>query len=99
MTNHRRLEWCRRLWPVRPGSAPRMPEQEYKTAKQFGFWFSWLYLVERAGEIPASINNRNPGTDWTRKNYASSPGLMLLRYCDPEIFRSYELSTRWATSR
>src|SRR5436305_5099261 len=72
MTNRRRLESCRQLWPLRPGSALQLPEQEYKTAKQFDFWFSWFYLVERVGVSPASINNRNLGCDWTRKNYASS---------------------------
>jgi hypothetical protein len=28
-------------------------------------------LVERAGDTPASINNRKLGTGWTRENYAS----------------------------
>src|SRR4051812_41163211 len=98
MTNRPRLEWCQRLWPVRPGSAPRLPEREYKSAEQFGFWFSWFYSVERVGDTPASINNRKLGACWTRKNYAPVAGLLLSLPYDPEEFRSYELSTRTATS-
>src|SRR6266850_3617871 len=70
MTNPRRLAWFP-LLPLRPGSSPRLPGQGHTTAKHFGFWFSWSYLVERAGETPASINNRKLGACWTRKNYAS----------------------------
>src|SRR4249919_459865 len=99
MTNRCPLEWRRRLWPLRPGSVLRLSEQEYKTAKQFGFWFSWFYLVERAGDTPASINNRKLGVGWTRKIMLPVSGLMALRCYEPEILRSYELSTRLATSR
>src|SRR4029453_12684289 len=68
MTNR---QCCRRLWPLRPGSRRRLPGRGYTIAKQFGFWFSWLYLVEPPGTPPASITNRKRPARWTRENYGS----------------------------
>src|SRR5215467_12073034 len=50
-----------------------------------------------AGDTPASNTNRRRPARWTRNNYGSWLA-GLVRY-DSEIFRSYERSTRWATSR
>src|SRR6476661_5868133 len=88
MTNRCRLEWCRRLWPLRPGSAPRLPEQEYKTAKQFGFWFSWFYLVERAGDIPAQLTIESSARLGRERITHPVSGLLAFLPYDPELFRT-----------
>src|SRR6266481_2408689 len=99
MTNPRRLA-CFRLWPLRPGSSPRLPAQGYTTAKRFGFGFSCFYLVERAGGHPQlQLTIENSALVGRERITLPASGLLALLCYDPGIFRSYELSTRRATSR